>query len=87
MRIDTIFIESRMKEKLLNRNQLSHRIGTTWPNIDKLISGKTSRINFSLLGRLCAELDITPAQVFTTEKKNAQEQAEAGRRCDSGGND
>ena len=80
MRLNTVAIRKRMAEKYINVNQLAMRVGSTWPNVNKAVNGRTSRINFTLLEKLCAELEMEPNEILTTEGEDAEAQTEA-RRC------
>lgn len=103
MRINSIKIYERMEHRHHNTSTLAKKVDITWPNLKRLLSGQTSRINFALLGRICSELDLLPSDVLTSEDQVDQERAEARRRnpdwprsserkpagvlCDSGGDD
>lgn len=62
-----INIYSRMSELGHNCNSLAKEVGISWQQMDKIIKGKSTRIYFDTLERICLALHCTPNDIITFE--------------------
>lgn len=64
-----INIEKLIKKNSKSKNQLSKETGISRTNINKIIKGETTSISFHTIEILCENLNCTPGELITIEKK------------------
>lgn len=62
-------IKSKVDEKGLNKHQLAQKLEVGYVAACKLYNGKTERIYFETLERICKVLDCTPNDILIFDKK------------------
>lgn len=62
-----IDIQSKLKEKGLNKNQFAKLMQIGYPAACALYDGTTTRISFDTLENLCKVLECTPNDIFTSD--------------------
>lgn len=60
-------IKDKMKEKNLNRHQLSMLINVGYPTINAIYNGRTTSINFEILESICRVLECTPNDIIISD--------------------
>lgn len=60
-------IKDKMKEKNLNRHQLSMLINVGYPTINAIYNGRTTSINFEILESICRVLECTPNDIIVSD--------------------
>ncbi|RFZ78278.1 XRE family transcriptional regulator [Lacrimispora amygdalina] len=60
-------IKDKMKEKNLNRHQLSMLINVGYPTINAIYNGKTASISFEILESICRVLECTPNDIIISD--------------------
>lgn len=67
-----IKIDELLEQQGKTRYWLAKETGVTYPNIVKLIEGKTTSIKFELLEKICTALNCSPNSIIHFVKESAE---------------
>jgi putative transcriptional regulator len=59
---------------------LAQRTGVSWQNLKKIENGKTTRINFELLDKLCEVLECQPGDLLRYSKNSKQKKQRVSKK-------
>lgn len=66
-------LKSVIEEKGVTKYWLAQKTGVSWQNLKKIEDGKTTRIEFDLLEKLCEVLDCQPGDLLQYHKNKEQD--------------